>query len=170
MTVAIAVAGTGVVAVGSGAAPADTGLAAAKTITASGVDGVKLGKTYRRLREQGLVKKIRRGCELGGPNTRSARLRAPLKGQVNFTPQSPRRVTDITVGGGARARGVGIGAKIPAIKAAYPKAKVDHRTDEVLALTLVKIPKNGAGKLQFGVSTKTKQVTVIGVPFIAFCE
>ena len=162
--------GAGVVAVVPAGAPAHTGLAAAKTITPSGVGGVKLGKTYKQLRQQGLVKRIRKGCELGGPNTRSAGLRAPLRGQVNFTLNSPRKVTDITVVGGAKARGVGIGAKIPAIKAAYPQAKVDHRTDRVFQLTLVKIPKNGGGKLQFGVSTITKRVTVIGIPFIAFCE
>lgn len=166
----VAVVGAGIVAVGPVAAPAQTGLSAAKRITPSGVDGVKLGKTYNRLRQQGLVKRIRKGCELGGPNTRSAGLRGPLKGQVNFTLKSPRRVTDITVRGGAKARGVGIGAKIPDIKAAYAKAKVDHSTDAVFELTLVRIPKNGGGKLQFGVSTKTKKVTVIGIPFIAFCE
>jgi hypothetical protein len=163
-------AGTGAVAIGTAAAPAETGHAAAKRITPAGVDGVKIGKTYRRLREQGLVGRLRRGCELGGPNTRSARLRAPLAGQVNFTLKAPRRVTDISIRGGARARGVGIGAKIPAIKAAFPKAKVDHSTDTVFRLTLVRVPKRGGGRLMFGVSTKSKRVTVIGVPFIAFCE
>lgn len=166
---AVVVVGAGAVAVGP-ATPADSDLAAAKKITAAGVDGVKLGKSYKKLRQQGLVKKIQPGCELGGSNTRSAGLRAPLKGQVNFTLSSPRKVTDIVVRGGAKARGVGIGAKIPAIKAAFPKAKVDHSTDQVFALTLVKIPKKGGGKLQFGVSTKTKKSTVIGIPFIAFCE
>jgi hypothetical protein len=168
--VAVAVLAGGVVGAGPAAAPPDADSAAAKRITPAGVDGVKRGKTYRRLRRQGLVKRIRKGCELGGPNTRSAGLRAPLKGQVNFTLKSPRKVTDITVRGGAKARGVGIGAKIPAIRAAYPKAKVDHGTDEVFGLTLVKIPKDGGGRLQFGVSTDTKKVTVIGIPFIAFCE
>lgn len=165
-----AVAAAAAVAIGSTAAPAETGSAAAKRITPSGVDGVKLGKTYKKLRQQGLVKRIRRGCELGGPNTRSAGLRAPLEGQVNFTRSTPRKVTDITVRGGARARGVGIGAKIPAIKAAFPKAKVDHSTDSVFQLTLVRIPKNGGGRLTFGVSTKTKRTTLIGIPVIAFCE
>ena len=166
----VAVVGVAALAVSSAAAPVPGDLAAPKSISASGVGGVTLGKTYKRLRQQRLVKRISKGCELGGPNTRSARLRAPLKGLVNFTQQSPRKVTDITVTGGAKARGVGIGAKIPAIKAAYPKAKVDHSTDQVFALTLVKIPKNGGGRLQFGVSTNTKKVTIIGIPLIAFCE
>ena len=165
--VAIALA---VAAVGAASAPAERGQAAAKRITPAGVDGVKLGKTYRKLRQQGLVKRIRKGCELGGPNTRSAGLRAPLKGQVNFTLKKPRRVRDITVRGGAKARGVGIGARIRAIKRAYPKAKVDHSTDSVFRITLVRIPKNGGGRLQFGVSTTTKRVTLIGIPGIAFCE
>src|SRR3954470_24960183 len=144
--------------------------ATAPKITPSGVGGVKIGKTYKQLRAAGLIGKIHHGCEFGGANTRSANLKAPLKGQVNFTVHSPRKVTDVTINGGAKARGVGIGDKIADIKAAFPKAKVDHSTDHTFELTLVRIPKNGGGKLQFGVSTKSKKVTVMGVPLIAFCE
>jgi hypothetical protein len=166
VTIAAAV---GTIAIGAAVAPAQTG-APAKKITPSGVGGVKLGKTHAKLRQQGLVGKIRQGCELGGPNTRSARLLAPLKGSVDYTSKSPRKVRSITVRGGATARGVGIGAKIPKIKAAFPKAKVDHSTDATFQLTLVKVPRNGGGRLQFGVSTTTKRTTLIGIPFIAFCE
>jgi hypothetical protein len=160
----------GALAIGSAAAPGDAGPAAAKRITASGVGAVKLGMTHRALRRRGLVGRIRRGCELGGPRTRSARLLAPLSGQVNYTLRNPRKVTDIIVRGGARARGVGIGARIRRIRAAFPKARVDHSTDRVFRLTLVRIPRNGGGRIMFGVSTRTKRTTVIGVPFIAFCE
>jgi hypothetical protein len=83
LAAAAAVACLGSLAVGGAAAPADRGHAAAKKITGAGVDGVKLGKTHQKLRQQGLVGRIRKGCELGGPDTRSARLRAPLKGQVS---------------------------------------------------------------------------------------
>ena len=159
-----------IVAVGAGGAAASSVHSAAVKITPSGAGAVKIGKTYKQLHDAGLIGKIHHGCELGGPNTRSANLKAPLKGQVNFTLKSPRKVTDITVRGGATARGVGIGAKIKAIKAAFPKAKVDHSTDDTFELTLVRIPKNGGGKMIFGVSTKTKRVTTMGVPFIAFCE
>jgi hypothetical protein len=152
------------------AAPGDAGRSAAKKITAAGVGKVKLGDRFGVLHDAGLVGRLRPGCELGGPNTRSARLEAPLKGQVNFTLSSPRRVTDITVRGGAKARGVGIGATIAQIKAAFPKAKVDHSTDDVFGLTLVRIPKNGGGRIKFAVDVDTKKVTLIGVPFIAFCE
>lgn len=165
-----ALAGAGAVAIGSAAAPGDPGSAAAKQISGAGVGAVKIGMTHKELRDQGLVGKIRRGCELGGPTTRSAKLLPPLKGQVNYTLVKPRKVVDITVRGGAKARGVGIGATIPAIKAAFPKAKVDHSTDDVFALTLVRIPKNGGGRFQFGVSTTTNRTTVIGVRGIAFCE
>ena len=168
-TIAVVV-GAGAVAVGSGVAPAETGRAAPKKITPSGVGGVKLGKTYIQLRRQNLIGRIRRGCELGGPNTRAARLKAPLKGGVNFTLTKPRRVTQITITGGAKARGVGIGAKIRAIKDAFPKAKVDRSTEGTFLLTLVKVPKDGGGRLQFGVDTRTKRTTVIGIPGIAFCE
>ena len=163
-----ALAAAGALAVGGAAAP--SGGAAAKRITAAGVDGVKIGMTHKELRDKGLVGRIRRGCELGGPTTRSARLLPPLSGQVNYTLQKPRTVVDISVRGGGKARGVGIGAKIPAIKAAFPKARVDHSTDQVFGITLVRIPRNGGGRIQFAVDTGTDRTTVIGIPRIAFCE
>ena len=160
----------GAVAVGSAAAPPAHDAAAAK-ITPTRVDGVHLGDTHADLRARGKVGPIRPGCELGGPNTRSARLKLPLKGGVNYTLSSPRRVDSITITGGARARGVGIGAKIPAIKAKFPNATVDRSTEQVFQLTLVKTPKRPSGaQITFGVSTQTKRTTVIGVPFVAFCD
>lgn len=150
--------------------PAGAAAAAAAKITPAGVDGVKLGETYAQLRGRHLVGRIGKGCELAGPNARSASLRAPLKGGVDFTMSAPRKVVDISIRGGATARGVGIGATIPQIKAAYPKAKVDHSTEHTFAITLVRIPKNGGGRLQFAVDTMTHRVTIIGVPAIPFCE
>lgn len=164
-----AVVALGAVGIGSAAAPGEI-IYAVEKITPSGVGGVKLGMTYKQLREQKLVGKIGKGCELSGPNARSASLRPPLKGGVDFTLTAPRKVTSIVIRGGATARGVGIGAKIPKIKAAYPKAKVDHSTDDTFGITLVKIPKTGGGKLQFGVETKTKKVSLIGIPSIPFCD
>jgi hypothetical protein len=168
----VAAAGTTLVAIGAasvqaGAAPSVT---ASAQITPTGVGAVKLGATHTSLHARHLVGKLIKGCELSGPNARSARLAAPLKGSVDFTMTAPRKVTDIAVTGGAQARGVGVGATIPAIKAAFPKAKVDHSTDQMFALTFVTIPKNGGGKLQFGVSTQTHKVTLIGIPSIPVCE
>jgi hypothetical protein len=169
---AAALATVGAVAIGVASAPGQTGhtAAAPKKITSAGVGKVKLGKTHRRLREQHLVGRLRQGCELGGPDTRSARLRAPLKGQVDYTMTTPRRVTDITIRGGAKARGVGIGATIRRIKHAFPRARVDHSTEDVFGITLVKIPKNGGGPIKFAVSVDTHKTTLIGVPIVAFCE
>ena len=139
-------------------------------ITRHGVGKLQLGMTHREARDLGLVGRMRGGCPLGGSATRAAQLKPPLEGSVNYTQSTPRKVRDITVEGGATARGVGIGDRIRDIKDAYPKARVDHSTDETFQLTLVKIPRDGGGKLRFGVSTKTKRITLIGVPYIAFCE
>ena len=155
---------TGVAGVADAAAPG------AKAITPSGVGGVKLGKKFSKLREEGLVGRLRPGCELG-LNTRSARLRSPLEGSANFTTDpGPRRVTDIQITGGATARGVGVGASKAEVKAAFPKAKFDHATEEVFGITLVRIGKNAGGKLQMALSIDSKTVTLIGIPGLAFCE
>ena len=152
----------------SAAAPAAT---SSTKITGSGAGAVKLGATYKSLREKGLVGKIRQGCELGGPNTRGAALRKPLSGAVDFTQTTPRRVTNITVRGGGSARGVRVGGTIKQIKAAYPSAKVDHSSDETFQFTLVRIPKKGPGdRLHFAVSTESDKIIAIGVPFVATCE
>jgi hypothetical protein len=159
----------GAVAISSAAAPA-LAPSAAKKITPSGVDGVKLGSTYTALHAAGLVGKIGPGCEAGGPNTRSAPLVAPLKGSVDFSLTNPRKVTTISIRGGATARGVGIGATAAAIKAAFPKVKFDHSTESVFQVTIARVPKNGGGKLDFAINTKTKKVTLIGIPRVAFCD
>ena len=122
------------------------------------------------LRQQGLIGRLRRGCELAGPNARSARLLAPLSGSVDFSTSTPRRARTIVVRGGARARGVGIGARIRRIRAAFPRARVDHSTDAQFGITLVKIPPNGGGRIQFAVDVDTKRTILIAVPRIPFCE
>ena len=48
--------------------------------------------------------------------------------------------------------------------------KFDHGTEDVFGITLAKVPKRDGGKFQFAVDVGTKKVTLIGVPFIAFCE
>ena len=139
---------------------------AAAVITPTRVDGVHLGDTHADLLSRGKVGPIGPGCEFGGPNTRSAKLRAPLKGQVDYTLNSPRKVTTITVTKGAKARGVGIGATIAAIKAKFPNAIVDHSTDSGLpahASSARRSARSG-GRIMFGVSTQTHKTTIIGVP------
>jgi hypothetical protein len=164
-----------VVALGAGAiagsAPADTNTAATPKITGAGVGKVKVGATYTSLRKKNLVGKIGPGCELAGPNARGAKLKAPLKGSVTFTNKNPRKVTEITISGGATGRdGVGIGSTIAELQAAYTQSKVDHSTDDTFQLTLVRVPKADGGRIMFGVDTNTGKTTVIGVPSIAFCE
>jgi hypothetical protein len=167
VAVGTALAAIGAASVPAGARPSTT---APAHITPTGVGAVTLGATHASLHARHLVGRLIKGCELAGPNARSARLTAPLKGTVDFTLTAPRKVTAIVVTGGAEARGVGVGAPIAVIKAAFPKAKVDHSTDQMFGLTFVTIPKGGGGKLQFAVSTETHKVTLIGIPFIAVCE
>jgi hypothetical protein len=168
--VLIAGAALGALALAPAAAPGDAGRTALVKITRTGVGQVKLGKTFRQVRDAGLVGRLRPGCELSGPGVRFANLKAPLSGTVDFTRTAPRRVKRVTVRGGAAARGVGIGATISQIKTAFPKAKVDHTTETLFRLTLVKIPKDGGGRIQFAVDVDTHKTTMIAVPRFAFCE
>ena len=144
--------------------------AATRQITATGVGAVRLGRTYASLRRAGLLGAIRPGCELGGPRTRSAPLRAPLRGSADLTLGAPRRVAAITVTAGATARGVGIGATSAAIRRAFPRVRFDRSAEAVFGLTFARVPKSGGGRLEFGVDTTTKRVTVIGIPRIPVCD
>jgi hypothetical protein len=143
--------------------------AAPKKITAEGVGKVKLGATHASLRDQGLVGVLRPGCPLG-VNTRSARLKPPLSGSVDYSTTTPRKVRAITIRGGAKAKGVGIGATIPQIKAKFPHAKVDHSLEDIGLFTIVRIPKRDGGRFMFGVDPDTKKTLSIGVPNIPICE
>ena len=142
--------------------------AAPKRITPSGVGKVKLGATHRSLHNKGLLGPKVQGCEVAGPRARGAQLRQPLEGAVELTRRSPRRVRSIIVTKGATARGVAIGDTKADIQAAYPKAKFDTSTQEVFRITLVRIPKDGGGRLQMAL--RKGKVDRFGIPFIAFCE
>jgi hypothetical protein len=142
--------------------------AAPKRITPEGVGKVKLRATHRSLHAKGLVGPKVPGCELAGPRSRGAQLRQPLEGAVELTRRSPRRVRSIIVSKGATARGVGIGDTKADIRAAYPKAKFDTSTQEVFGITLVRIPKDGGGRLQMAL--RKGKVDLFGIPYIAFCE
>jgi hypothetical protein len=151
--------------------PAAATAAAPQKITGKGVGQVKLGKTFAKLRQQHLVGKLRDGCELSGPNTKFSKLRSPLRGTVDWSRTGTRKARRVTItGGSAAARGVRIGDKLADIKAAFPQAKVDHAAEPIFGITLVKIPKNGGGRMWFGIPTDTKKITMIGVPNLSFCD
>jgi hypothetical protein len=159
----------GITALASSGIAVSAQTASGPKVTPRGVGGIKLGATFTKLHRRHLVGRLHRGCELA-PNTRSARLLAPLKGSVDFTRKAPRRVADVVVRGGAKARGVGIGATIADIQSAYPSAIIDHGTEQTFQITLVRIPRSGGGRIQFAVPLSTHRVSLIGVPFIPFCE
>lgn len=161
---------TGALAIGAAADTRPTARIAAKKVTAGGVGQVKLGMTFKEARERGLIGRLRPGCEFGGPETRSASLRSPLSGFVDFTLTTPRRISNIYVRDGARARGVKVGDRIRDIKDAYPGAKVNRDTEDVFGVWLVRVPKSAGGRITFSVPVATKRIDAIGVPFIPFCE
>jgi hypothetical protein len=165
-----ALATAGAVAISASADTGPTARTAAKAITNERVGQVRLGMTHQELRDRGLVGKLRRGCELEGPDERIARLRSPLRGFVEYTDQAPRKVTNILVTAGARARGVGIGDRIKDIREAFPGAKVNKQTEEVFGIWLVRVPKSAGGLIRFSVPVDTKRIDAIGVPAIPFCE
>jgi hypothetical protein len=138
----------------------------AAKISGAGVDGVKVGASYTSLRLAHKIAKATRGCELAGPQARSAELLAPLKGSVDLTITRPRKVDTITVTGGAKAKGVGVGSTRAAVKHAFPKAKF-RRT---LGITIAKVPKSEGGVFEFSLGPGGKKVDAIGIPHLAFCE
>ena len=167
MRLAIAATAVAVLALGPAAATA----AAPQKITGKGVGQVKLGKTFQQMRDKHLVGKLRDGCELSGPNTKFSKLRSPLRGTVDWSKTATRKVRRVTItGGSAAARGVRIGDKLADIKAAFPKAKVDHAAEPIFGITLAKIPKSGGGSIWFGIPTDTKKISLIGVPNLSFCD
>ena len=151
-------------------APAAPARTAAVEVTRTGAGKVRLGRTYRRLRDAKAIWRIRPGCEPAGPSSRSAALRRPLRGSVEFTQTSPRRAAFITIRAGARARGIGVGSTLKALRKAFPKARIDRRTEEIFRFTTVHIPRRGGGRFDFAVSLATKRVTEIGIPGLFLCD
>jgi hypothetical protein len=165
----------GVVVTALALGPATATAAAPPKITFKGVGQVKLGKTFKSLRDAGLVGKLHKGnCDAAGPSALPfAKLRSPLKGTVEFNQGTPHRVNNITIRGGAKARGVGIGDRLKDIKAKFPKRQVDHSQEGVFGAFFVWIPKLhpvGKVKMNFVIDSDTRKITLIGVPFVPFCE
>jgi hypothetical protein len=153
-----------VLALGPGAATA----AAPEKITPKGVGEVKLGMTFKQLREKHLIGKLHKGnCDAAGPNASPfARLRSPLRGLADFTKSRPHTLTDVTIRSGAKARGVAVGDSLAKVKARFPTRKIRHQ----LGFIFVNVPNTAHIKEQFIVDQDTKKVLDIGVPFVAICE
>jgi hypothetical protein len=138
--------------------------------TAAGIGRVGLGSWYVALRREGRIGTLQRGCELAGSGARYARLLGPVRGSVDFTQTTPRRVVSITILGGAIARGVGVGATTVQALRAFPHLAVDHSSERLFGITLLKVPRRDGGAFQLAVDTKSGKVTEIGIPAVAFCE
>ena len=50
------------------------------------------------------------------------------------------------------------------------EAKVNKQTEEVFGVWLVRVPRNGGGRITFSVPVDTKNIDLIGVPIIPLCE
>jgi hypothetical protein len=144
--------------------------AAPAKVTRNGVGPVKLGATHASLKAKGVLGPQIPGCELAGPGQKAARIKGSIEGAVNLKSGKNRRVKTIVVTDGAAAKGVGFGDRGRHIKARFPNAEFDRSTEEVFGLTLVTVPRSDGGRFQFGIDAKTNKITVMGVPFIAFCE
>jgi hypothetical protein len=151
------------------AAPDTQSAGGLKTITAKGVGKVKLGKTYKSLRRAKLIGKIGPGCELEGPRARTAKLRAPLEGSVDFSRGKARRVNHITVLGGAAARGVRVGDNQEDVLVEFPEAEVDRSTRDRFGVTIIRVPKSGGGRMEFVIG-RGAAVMSINLPGASFCE
>jgi len=166
--ISVACAGLIVLASNLVAAPAQT--TPTPEFSSAGVNGVTLGAKYRRLHRQNLIGKIRRGCPLGGPRSRSAPLVAPVQGSAELSLKTPRRVRNIGIIGGATARGVGIGSTLAQVQSAFPGASVNHETEQTFLFTLVKVPPGAGGRFEFAVDVQSGRVTLIGIPAVPLCE
>lgn len=139
-------------------------------ITRAGVGPVKLGAKADALRDKGLIGRLTTGCELAGPGTRAARVKA-FRGTVGFTMSNPRRVNVIAVNGrGPQARGVEVGDTLADIRKVYKGVTVDKTLEDTFQGDFVRVPKRSGGRIEFFVSTKTGRIETIGVPRIPICE
>jgi hypothetical protein len=139
-------------------------------VTAKGVGSVKLGATATSLRAKGLIGKLHQGCELAGPGTAAANVKA-FNGTVGFTMSKARKVNVIAVNGpGPQARGVEVGDTLADIQKAFKTVKVDKSLEDTFAGDFVTIPKSAGGKIMFFIDNSTNAITTIGVPIVPVCE
>src|SRR3954451_20867617 len=132
--------------IGPGSSLARHAGVAGRAGSGAGAGPVKVGKSYAKLRDKGLVGKLGSGCEFV-PDSLAAKLKSPLQGGVNFTTTGTPKVDTISVTGGATTKkDIGIGSTKSDVKDAYKSATFDNSTKEVFGIIDVKIPKRSGGK------------------------
>jgi hypothetical protein len=153
---------------GAAALVAPAGAGESEIIGPDGVGEVTVGAKHSKLKEAGLVGKLKPGCELAEAD-QFAKLKAPLEGSVNFTPDN--RADSIVVAGGEAAtdEGVTVGSRRRKVKKVYPNAKFNKSTESVFGVIIVTIPKRDGGRFELALD-ETKHVSLFGVPFVPFCE
>ena len=98
-----------------------------KKITPKGVGKVKLGALATDLRADGLIGRLKPGCELGGAGHALGAAEGAAQGHASTSREArarSRAINDPRRGGGARRR---VGDTLADITAAFPKRKIIRR-------------------------------------------
>ena len=131
---------------------------------------VRLGMKAERLRELGLIGKLKPGCEFD-LGQKVAELRPPLEGFVIFSGGSRRADSILVEGRGDTPRGVGIGDTAAEVREAYPNAEYDPPGSmEPFVEGFVWVNRMRNPRMTFLVDHRSRRVSAIALPSPSFCE
>jgi len=154
------------------AAPASAA-APGQILTERGVRGLTLGRTLAAVRGDGLVGRLRPGCELASPRQWFGPLRPPLTGFATFSGRAAAsRLQALDIRAGAvTACGIGIGSTARQVLRAHPAARErNSRPGDPLQFTAIVIARGGKDRMWFDLTRRGGTVRTISVPGPQFCE